>query len=60
MQFCVITGNRDKAKLLLRKKKFQEGLIDKTESQLEKIEQLVSLHLLLIISIFPVFVKKPA
>ncbi|XP_067949255.1 charged multivesicular body protein 6-like [Watersipora subatra] len=34
-------GNRDKAKLLLRKKKFQEGLIDKTESQLETIEQLV-------------------
>lgn len=26
---------------MLRKKKFQEGLIDKTESQLETIEQLV-------------------
>ena len=34
-------GKKDKALLLLKKKKFQEGLIDKTESQLETIEQLV-------------------
>ena len=38
-QFFV--GKKDKALLLLKKKKFQEGLIDKTESQLETIEQLV-------------------
>ena len=36
-------GKKDKALLLLKKKKFQEGLIDKTESQLETIEQLVRL-----------------
>jgi len=35
------SGKREKAKLLLRKKKFQEGLIEKTEGQLENIEQLV-------------------
>ena len=34
-------GKKDKALLLLKKKKFQEGLIDKTESQMETIEQLV-------------------
>ena len=32
-----------RAKLLLRKKKFQEGLIQKTENQLETIERMVSL-----------------
>ena len=36
-------GKKDKALLLLKKKKFQEGLIDKTESQMETIEQLVRL-----------------
>ena len=27
-------GKKDRAKLLLRKKKFQEGLLDKTDAQL--------------------------
>ena len=35
-------GKIEKAKLLLRKKKFQEDLIDKTEGQLENIEHMVS------------------
>ncbi|XP_041362720.1 charged multivesicular body protein 6-A-like [Gigantopelta aegis] len=34
-------GKIDKAKLLLRKKKFQEGLLEKTDGQLENIEKLV-------------------
>lgn len=34
-------GRRERAKLLLRKKKFQEGLIQKTENQLETIERMV-------------------
>ncbi|CAI9720831.1 multivesicular body 6 [Octopus vulgaris] len=34
-------GRRERVKLLLRKKKFQEGLIQKTENQLETLERLV-------------------
>ena len=34
-------GKRDRAKLLLRKKKFQEGLLDKTDGQLDNLERLV-------------------
>jgi len=34
-------GKKDKAKLMLRKKKFQESLLTKTDGQLENIEQLV-------------------
>ncbi|BFZ17257.1 hypothetical protein BsWGS_20296 [Bradybaena similaris] len=34
-------GKKDKAKLMLRKKKFQESLLIKTDSQLENIERLV-------------------
>jgi len=34
-------GKKDKAKLILRKKKFQESLLTKTDGQLENIEQLV-------------------
>ena len=29
-------GKKDRAKLLLRKKRFQEGLLDKTDAQLGK------------------------
>ncbi|XP_050394497.1 charged multivesicular body protein 6 [Patella vulgata] len=35
-------GKKDKAKLLLRKKKFQEGMLVKTDGQLDNIEQMVS------------------
>ncbi|XP_061191324.1 charged multivesicular body protein 6-like [Saccostrea echinata] len=34
-------GKKDKAKLMLRKKKFQESLIEKTDGQLENIERMV-------------------
>jgi len=34
-------GRKDKAKLLLRKKKFQEGLLVKTDGQLDNIERMV-------------------
>ncbi|ESO89134.1 hypothetical protein LOTGIDRAFT_229048 [Lottia gigantea] len=34
-------GKKDKAKLLLRKKKFQEGMLVKTDGQLDNIEQMV-------------------
>ena len=34
-------GKKEKAKLLLRKKKFQEGLLEKTDGQLDNIERLV-------------------
>ncbi|XP_005092492.1 charged multivesicular body protein 6-A [Aplysia californica] len=34
-------GKKDKAKLMLRKKKFQESLLTKTDGQLDNIEQLV-------------------
>ncbi|XP_059141580.1 charged multivesicular body protein 6-B-like [Physella acuta] len=34
-------GKKDKAKLMLRKKKFQESLLSKTDGQLENIERLV-------------------
>ncbi|PZC86539.1 charged multivesicular body protein 6-A [Helicoverpa armigera] len=33
-------GKRDRAKLLLRKKKYQEKLLQNTDNQLEKLEQL--------------------
>lgn len=33
-------GKRDKAKLLLRKKRYQEQLLQNTDTQLEKLEQL--------------------
>ena len=34
-------GKKDRAKLLLRKKKFQEGLLVKTDGQLDNLERLV-------------------
>ena len=34
-------GKTDRAKLLLRKKKFQEGLLEKTDGQLDNLEKLV-------------------
>lgn len=34
-------GKKDKAKLMLRKKKFQESLLDKTDGQLDNLERLV-------------------
>lgn len=33
-------GKRDKAKLLLKKKRYQEQLLQNTDAQLEKLEQL--------------------
>eukprot|EP00092_Neocalanus_flemingeri_P039874 GFUD01043429.1.p1 GENE.GFUD01043429.1~~GFUD01043429.1.p1 ORF type:complete len:238 (+),score=100.10 GFUD01043429.1:59-715(+) len=33
-------GKKDRAKLLLRKKKFQEGLLEKTDGQLDNLERL--------------------
>ena len=33
-------GKKDRAKLLLRKKKYQEGLLDQTAGQLDNIERL--------------------
>ena len=47
-------GKKDIALLLLKKKKFQEGLIDKTESQLETIEQLVRLMCTCVVLCLPV------
>lgn len=35
------SGNKQKAMLMLRKKKFQESLLDKTDKQLENIERMV-------------------
>ncbi|XP_076438090.1 charged multivesicular body protein 6-A-like [Babylonia areolata] len=35
-------GKKDKAKLMLRKKKFQESLIEKTDGQLDNLEKLVN------------------
>lgn len=35
-------GNKDRAILALRKKKYQESLLQKTDAQLENLEQLVS------------------
>uniref|UniRef100_A0A2C9LVN4 Charged multivesicular body protein 6 n=1 Tax=Biomphalaria glabrata TaxID=6526 RepID=A0A2C9LVN4_BIOGL len=34
-------GKKDKAKLMLRKKKFQETLLSKTDTQLDNIEKMV-------------------
>merc|ERR1712107_498576 len=34
-------GKKDRAKLLLRKKKYQEGLLEKTDGQLDNLERLV-------------------
>merc|ERR1712029_1244889 len=34
-------GKKDRAKLLLRKKRFQEGLLDKTDAQLDQLERMV-------------------
>merc|ERR1712042_312421 len=34
-------GKKDKAKLLLRKKKYQESLLEKTDGQLDNLERLV-------------------
>merc|ERR1712098_359219 len=38
---CLKDGKKERAKLLLRKKKFQEGLIEKTDGQLDNLERLV-------------------
>ena len=34
-------GKKDRAKLLLRKKKFLEGVLDKTDAQLDQLERMV-------------------
>merc|ERR1712098_249793 len=38
---CLKDGKKERAKLLLRKKKFQEGLLEKTDGQLDNLERLV-------------------
>lgn len=39
---CLAKGDTNKAKLALRRKKYQEGLIQKTDAQLAQLEQLTS------------------
>lgn len=39
---CLAKGDTDRAKLALRRKKYQEGLIQKTDAQLAQLEQLTS------------------
>ncbi|RMZ84218.1 hypothetical protein DV738_g641, partial [Chaetothyriales sp. CBS 135597] len=39
---CLARGDRDKALLALRRKKYQESLISKTDAQLEQLEKLTS------------------
>lgn len=39
---CLAGGDKDKALLALRRKKYQESLLAKTDSQLEKLEELTS------------------
>ncbi|KAI4155086.1 MAG: hypothetical protein L6R39_001290 [Caloplaca ligustica] len=39
---CLIRGDRSKALLALRRKRFQESLLAKTDAQLETLEQLTS------------------
>ena len=38
-------GNKDRALIALRKRKYQEGLLIKTDTQLENLERLVCPHL---------------
>ena len=39
---CLRRGDTKKAKLALRRKKYQESLLDKTDAQLAQLEQLTS------------------
>ena len=39
---CLARGEKDKALLALRRKKYQESLLAKTDSQLEQLEKLTS------------------
>jgi hypothetical protein len=39
---CLVKGQTDKAKLALRRKKYQESLLSKTDAQLAQLEQLTS------------------
>jgi charged multivesicular body protein 6 len=39
---CLARGDKDKALLALRRKKYQESLLAKTDSQLEQLEKLTS------------------
>ena len=39
---CLAKGDTHRAKLALRRKKYQEGLIQKTDAQLAQLEQLTS------------------
>ena len=39
---CLARGDKDKALLALRRKKYQESLLTKTDSQLEQLEKLTS------------------
>ena len=41
MDYPVQDGKKDRAKLLLRKKKYQEGLLTRTDGQLDNLQQLV-------------------
>uniref|UniRef100_A0A0A9YTV3 Charged multivesicular body protein 6 n=1 Tax=Lygus hesperus TaxID=30085 RepID=A0A0A9YTV3_LYGHE len=37
----LLSGQRDRAKLLLKKKRYQESLLERTEGQLENLERLI-------------------
>uniref|UniRef100_A0A6B2EAE6 Putative charged multivesicular body protein 6-a n=1 Tax=Phlebotomus kandelakii TaxID=1109342 RepID=A0A6B2EAE6_9DIPT len=39
---CLNTGRKERAKLLLRKKRYQEKLLENTDNQLENLEKLTS------------------
>eukprot|EP00116_Pleurobrachia_bachei_P009877 sb/3470139/ len=39
---CLDQGRKDKALRLLKKKKFQDGLLEKTDNQLDNLERMVS------------------
>ena len=54
-KISLAAGNKERAMVALRQRKYQEGLLTKTYGQLENLEQLVSgyLTLILIPGLFP-------
>ena len=40
----LVAGNKDRALIALRKRKYQEGLLVKTDAQLENLDKLVRLR----------------
>lgn len=43
---CLAQGNRTKALIALRQRKYQETLLSQTDSQLEVLQKLVRMHFL--------------